>query len=168
MAGALAQLAYALRLKRRPTIQRNRADVLRSVPVRNTLVEWTKEETGEVSLVIPVDQKKHVRVLIRLMKLPSKRVVALDEVGSFVWERCDGSRTFERLTAELSERFQLTRREAEASLAEFLRILGRRGMLGFAVPETAAAPKRAERPPRTNDRSTPKQRLARRKPKRGR
>lgn len=124
-------------LKRRPPIQRTRADVLRSVPIRNALIQWTKEESGEVSLVVPVDQKKHLRLLIRLMNLPTKRVVSLDEVGSYVWEQCDGQHTFEQITQGLAERFRLTRREAEASLAEFFRLLGRRGMMGFLVPDSA-------------------------------
>jgi hypothetical protein len=168
MAGAFARLAYALRLKRRPAVRRTRGDVLRSVPVRNSLVEWTKEESGEISLVIPVDQKAHVRLLIRLMKLPNKRVVSLDEVGSYVWECCDGQRTFEQITTELANRFRLTRREAEASLAEFLRVLGRRGMLGFVVPETASAKDGAARPSNSrNERSTPKRPASKRRTEKG-
>jgi len=136
MAGGLDRVLYALRLKKRPRLQRTRGEVLQSVPIRNSLVEWMKEDGGEVSLIIPADQKRHMRWLIRAMSLPNKRVVTLDDVGSFVWERCDGESTFEQIAQELSGRFQLTRREAEASLAEFFRVLGRRGMLGFAVPES--------------------------------
>lgn len=137
----LDNILVTLRLRKpTPSLQRSRADVLKSVPLRNPLVEWKKEETGEVSLILPADQKRHLRLLIRLFNLPNKRVVALDEVASFVWEQCDGERAFEEIAHELTGKFRLTRREAEASLAEFFRILGRRGMLGFAVPKSAKAP----------------------------
>jgi len=155
---AVEKFAYALRLKRRPAFHRTRDDVLRSLPVRNSLVKWTKEESGEVSLVIPVAQKKHLQLLVRWMKLPDKRVVSLDEVGSYVWERCDGQTSFERIAEELAERFRLTRREAEASLAEFLRILGRRGMIGIVIPGAALAKEdAARRPKRRPERSTQRQ-----------
>ncbi|GIX07077.1 MAG: hypothetical protein KatS3mg115_1480 [Candidatus Poribacteria bacterium] len=132
------ELLYKLRLRRRPKIRRSREDVLRSIPLRHPLVEWTREETGEVCLKIPADNKRWLRFFIRVLDLPDKRVVALDEVGSFVWEQCDGEHTFGEIVEALVKRFRMTRREAEASLAEYFRLLGRRGLVGFAVPETAA------------------------------
>jgi hypothetical protein len=119
-------------------LRRTREQVAQSIPVRNKLVEWRKEESGEVSLIIPVDQKRHLRILIRVMGLPNKRVIGLDEVGSYVWERCDGETTFGDLIQELTQQFQMTPREAEASLTEYFRLLGRRGILGFVVSEAAA------------------------------
>lgn len=137
----LNKILVAARLKKpTPSLNRSRGDVLKSVPIRNPLVEWKKEETGEVSLIIPADRKRHLRFLIRIFHLPNKRVVALDEVASFVWEQCDGERSFEQIAQELTGKFRLTRREAEASLAEFFRVLGQRGMLGFAVPKSAREP----------------------------
>jgi len=139
MSRAVDGVLQRLRLRRQPRLQRTRQEVAKSIPVRNKLVEWRTEETGEVSLIIPVDQKRHLRFLIRLMDLPDKRVVALDEVGSFVWGRCDGTATFEDIAVELGSSFGMTRREAEASLSEFFRILGKRGMLGFLVAAGAKA-----------------------------
>ena len=139
MPSVLSELLPRLRLrKRQPRLRRTREQVARSVPVRNKLVEWRKEESGEVSLIIPVDQKRHLRMLIRVMGLPNKRVVGLDEVGSYVWEHCDGETTFGELVQELASEFRMTPREAEASLTEFFRLLGRRGILGFIVSDSAA------------------------------
>ena len=137
MRAALNRILIALRFKKRPPVQRNRADVLKSVPFRNPMVKWETDERGEVSLIIPADQKRLLRVLIRLMDLPKTRVVALDKVGSFVWRECDGEQTFEQIARRLSERFRMTRRESETSLAAFFRNLGKRGMLAFAAPEAA-------------------------------
>ena len=138
MRNALNRALIALRLKKRPpAIQRNRADVLQSIPFRNPAVKWEMDEQGEVSLIIPADQKRVFRVLIRLMDLPKTRVVVLDAVGSFVWNECDGEQTFQQISKRLSERFRMTRRESETSLAAFFRALGKRGMLVFAAPEAA-------------------------------
>jgi hypothetical protein len=145
MAGPLERVLYALRLRRRPALHRTRADVLGSVPVRNSVVDWVKEDTGEVSLVVPMDQKRWVRLLIRLFHLPDKRVVTLDQVGAFVWEQCDGKSTFEEIASGLVGQFRMTRREAEASLAQFFRVLGKRGFLGFIVPERARANRQKQR-----------------------
>ena len=156
MSGALDDLLYRLRLKKRPRLHRTRAAVAESIPVRNKVVEWRKDESGEVSLTIPVDQKRHLRLLIRLMDLPDKRVVALDEVGSFAWERCDGETTFGELNQELTRQFRMTPREAEASLAEYFRILGRRGMVGFLVSESVKADAEESRNASRKARSGPK------------
>ena len=138
IAAALDNVLHTLRLRRRqPQTQRSRGDVMASIPVRNTVVEWKKDDTGEVSLIIPADHKRVLRVLVRVMDLPNKRVVALDAVGSFVWERCDGERTFGEVSQDLAKQFGMTRRESEASLAEFFRVLGKRGMMGFVVAESA-------------------------------
>jgi hypothetical protein len=131
-------LLYRFGIKKRTHSSRSRQEVADSIPVRNKLVEWRREETGEVSLIIPANQKRHLRLLIRLMDLPDKRVVALDEVGSYVWEHCDGETSFGELIVELTRQFQMTPREAEASLTEYFKILGRRGMLGFLVSNEAA------------------------------
>lgn len=140
MAAVLDSVLHTLRLRRRaPGTQRSRAEVMASVPLRNSVVDWTKDESGEVSLIIPADHKRILRVLVRVMDLPDKRVVALDAVGSFVWEQCDGEHTFGEVAVLLANQFGMTRRESEASLAEFFRVLGRRGMLGFVVSEAAKA-----------------------------
>ena len=136
MAAAINNVLHSLRLRRRPTqSHRSRADVMASAPVRNSLVEWRTEDTGEVSLIIPADHKQTLRFLVKVMNLPAKRVVALDAVGSFVWEQCDGERTFGEVSEALAKQFGMTRRESEASLAEFFRVLGKRGMLGFVVAD---------------------------------
>ena len=69
--------------------------------------------------------------------LPKSRVVALDEVGSFVWERCDGQNTVNSIVNALCSKYKLTRKEAEMSLLAYFRQLGKRGIIGFAVPKKA-------------------------------
>jgi hypothetical protein len=52
---------------------------------------------------------------------------ALDEVGSFVWNLCDGEHPVSALVEALVERYKLGKREAEVSLTTYLKQLGKRG-----------------------------------------
>jgi len=114
-----------------------REDVLKSRPVRNSLIKWEKSENGEISLTVPQKNTLWVRILSRIFMLPSSRVVALDEVGSLVWTMCDGYNSIDSIVRALRNKYKLTRKEAETSLLAYFRKLGKRGMVAFAVPKKA-------------------------------
>jgi len=118
-----------------------RSDVLKARPVRNSLIEWDKSESGEVSLVVPQKKTLWVRTVSAAFLLPRSRVVALDEVGSFVWIMCDGHNSIDSIVKALCNKYKLTRKEAETSLLAYFRKLGKRGMVGFAVPKAKASVK---------------------------
>ena len=118
-------------------LQFTRDDVLKSRPVRNSLIKWEKTENGEVSLVVPQKKTLWVRSISKIFMLPSSRVVILDDVGSFVWIMCDGNNTIDSMVSTLRNKYKLTRKEAETSLLAYFRKLGKRGMVGFAVPKKA-------------------------------
>jgi len=73
-------------------------------------------------------------LLARVFYVPKSRKIVLDELGTFVWERCDGQTTVRDLIGIFAERYKLGRREAEVSLTEYLRTLAKRGLIGIAVP----------------------------------
>ena len=106
---------------------------MKTLPLRNQLVKWEMDEKGEVSLTIPQDHKMWLRVLAKLFSLPGKRVIVLDDVGSYVWQLCDGQNSLRRISKQLSDKYNLTAKEAEMSLVEYLRALGKRGIIGFDV-----------------------------------
>lgn len=113
----------------------SRDDLLKSRPIRNSLIKWEESENGEVSLVVPQKSTLWVRIISRIFMLPRSRVVALDEVGSFVWTMCDGHNSIDSVVRTLCNKYKLTRKEAETSLLAYFRKLGKRGMVGFAVPK---------------------------------
>lgn len=115
----------------------SRDDLLKSRPVRNRLIEWDKSENGEVSLVVPQKSTLWVRTVSKIFLLPKSRVVQLDEVGSFVWTMCDGHNSIDTIIRTLCSKYKLTRKESETSLLAYFRNLGKRGMIGFAVPKKA-------------------------------
>ncbi|MBD3184217.1 PqqD family peptide modification chaperone [Candidatus Poribacteria bacterium] len=114
-----------------------KSDVLKSYPVRNSLIKWDKNEKGEVSLVVPQKDSLWIKIITKIFMLPKSRVVALDEVGSFVWTMCDGHNSIDTIVRTLCNKYKLTRKEAEMSLMAYFRKLGKRGMVGFAVPKDA-------------------------------
>ena len=127
----LTQLLYKIGLKK-PKVP-DRGELMKTLPLRNQLVKWEVDEKGEVSLTIPQDHKMWLRVLAKLFSLPGKRVIVLDDVGSYVWQLCDGQNSLRRISKQLSDKYNLTAKEAEMSLVEYLRALGKRGIIGFAV-----------------------------------
>ena len=127
----LNRILYTLRLKKRPQIERD--SVMQSIPLRNTVITWEMDNKDEVSLVVPQKDKLWVKMASKIFMIPNKRVVVLDDVGSFVWTLCDGKNSIEHIVKRLSNKYSLTRKEAEVSLLTYMRQLGKRGFVGFAV-----------------------------------
>ena len=128
-------ILYKLKLKKRPDSQFERADILNSLPLRNKLIKWEVDDKGEVSLIIPQTRKLWVRITSKIFMLPNKRVIVLDGIGSFVWQLCDGRNQIHSVVNQLRKQYKMTRKEAETSLFTFMRQLGKRGIIGFAVPK---------------------------------
>ena len=126
------QILYALRLRKRPP-NIGRENVMQSIPLRNTAIKWEVDDKNEVSLVIPQKEKLWVKITSKVFMIPDKRVVVLDDVGSFVWTLCDGKNSIEHIMKRLCNKYNLTRKEAEVSLLTYMRQLGKRGFIGFAV-----------------------------------
>jgi len=106
------------------------------VPVKNRdLAEETTAE-GLVRLSLPVAVRPALAGWVRRLGLWDGRVlrrtVELDILGSAVWRLLDGRRTAGEVAAALADRYRLAPREAELAVAEFLRLLGRRGAIGVA------------------------------------
>jgi hypothetical protein len=124
----------AQRARKKSGLKFKRDDVLKSRPVRNTLVKWEQNpENNLVALTVPQKEVLWVKVVSKIFRLPNSRVIALDEVGSFVWTLCDGYNTIDTIVKALANKYKLTHKEAETSLLEYFRMLGKRGIIGFAI-----------------------------------
>ena len=122
------------RRRKKTGLQFKKDDVLKSRPVRNTLVKWDEQpETNLISLTVPQKSVLWVRIVSKVFMLPRSRVIALDDVGSFVWKLCDGYNTIDTIIRALCNKYKLTRKEVEESLLAYFRMLGKRGIIGFAV-----------------------------------
>lgn len=116
---------------RPPEIDRQAVMTLR--PGRNSALTWEKQEGGETILTVPQNQKagRVTRFMARYIGAPSERRVELDEVGSYVWELCDGNHTIETIVQKTSKEYKMSRREAEVSVTMFLQMLHERNFIGF-------------------------------------
>ncbi|MFQ3548344.1 MAG: PqqD family protein [Armatimonadota bacterium] len=122
-------------LKATPKIERSEA--LAIMPMRHPYVEW-EYEGKEIILKIPLRDDKWARLIKKMSEkmpggkdLPNYRQLALDEVGSFVWELCDGESTVNDIILDVMDYQKLSRREAEASVTLFLQTLVKRNLVGL-------------------------------------
>ena len=121
------------RRRRGPHIDREEA--LNSIPVQNAEVRATRLESGDVLLVYPIRVKPWIASLARRFGSPTDdvqtRKLQLDALGTEVWGLLDGKRSVRELIAVFADRHRMHPKEAEFSVARFLRELGRRGLIGL-------------------------------------
>ncbi len=109
----------------------NKKEALAIIPVRNSLVEWERKE-NEVVLTVPTRDDTLARFVKKVVKnVPDTRQIALDDVGSAVWELCDGKRDINSVVRSVSANYKLTRRETEASVTMFLQTLAKKNLIGL-------------------------------------
>ena len=101
-------------------------------PLRKTARGW-REEEGVIVIEIHRAQNWKTRLLNLVFPLPESHRVALDAIGSTVWRASDGESSVEQIAKKISRELQIERREAEASLQQFFKELGRRGYIGFKI-----------------------------------
>ncbi len=136
------------RKKKQKSSGLSRSEFLGLKPIRNPIVEWEKNEKGEIKLVIDFRKiaKEEAKIgrrrtrkpsgfLSKLFPEPVRKRIQLDEIGSVVWELCDGKRTTKEIIDFLCQKYKLLPREAEVSLSTYLNSLVKRGLIGFILPE---------------------------------
>lgn len=123
-------------LSKKPTSSPiSRQDALQVFPVHNPQLQWELDEDGMVTANLLRRQDLKGRLLSSFLMVPNSRELKLDAVGTFVWNLCDGEHTVNDLVRAMCDQYKLSRREVEVSLTEFLRMLGKRGMIAVAVPQ---------------------------------
>lgn len=124
--------------KKRNAPELTRDQAMSARPIRNPNLRWRENDEGEAVIVLPRRRDWVGKFLAWMFFVPEARPVALDEAGTFVWQNCDGTNSVNELVGLLQEEYKLGRREAEMSLTEFLKMLGKRGMVGFLIPKEIA------------------------------
>ena len=101
-------------------------------PMRNPELEWA-EVDGKVILNLQHQKGTSWKqwALGLIMPTPPDRKVELDTIGSEVWLLIDGKNTIGSISSKLAKKYQLSPREAEMSLQQYCKELGRRGYVGF-------------------------------------
>jgi len=122
----------------RPRITRRQ--MLDSRPVRNQALSYQNLENGEVAIRVPRRQDVWGKLLGWVLVVPRERQLVLDQVGALVWELCDGEHTVGEMIQALRRAQKLNAKEAEVALTDYLRQLGKRRLVGFAVPRGEEIP----------------------------
>lgn len=102
------------------------AEDLTAKPVRQT--DWI-EEDGIVKLKIIKFKSKAGRWLCKALRKPNYFLVNLDEIGSFIWKRCNGKNSIEEILRELERKFGKERMKERLMI--FLGMLQRGGYIRF-------------------------------------
>ena len=118
-------------VRKKPALTRDQA--LRARPFRNPALEWEQGDEGEIRLLIPRRKDLMGRALCWILRAPGHREIVLDDVGSDIWELCDGERSLEAIVYAVSKKYKMTLRECESSVSAFLKMLSERKLLGFQV-----------------------------------
>lgn len=119
--------------KKQPVLSRKQS--MASMPIRNPMLKVETDDDGIVHLSIPRKDAWWVKLLSRVFYVPKRRKLALDELGSCVWELCDGETTVRSLIDKFCKKYKLNRKEAEVSMVTYLKQLAKKGLIGIQVPK---------------------------------
>ena len=118
-------------VRKKPVLTRGQALGVR--PMRNPVLKWERKDDGEAHLLVPSRKDLVARALCKIFRAPPHKEIVLDEVGSDIWELCDGGHSVEAIVLAMCKRYKITRRECEASVGTYLKMLGERKLIGFQV-----------------------------------
>ena len=113
----------------------SRAQALDRIPVKNRQISENRLETGEIVISYRVTMRSFFSGLAKRFGGPEVQTqmkkLQLDELGTSVWNLMDGNRSVRQLVKIFASTHQLETREAEVSVTQFLRELGRRGLIAM-------------------------------------
>lgn len=125
-------MGWLTRRKARPVLTRTEA--LGSIPVKNRRVQEQRLESGELVILYPVTARPwimKVSAWLGAAATPRTGKLQLDGLGSAVWSMLDGQASIRAIAAAFAREHRLEPREAEVAVTQFVRELGRRGLVGL-------------------------------------
>ena len=124
------------RLKNPPEdAQLTKNQALALTPVKNVDASETTLKSGQVVIRYPVSMRPWMAKWVQRFKGASPpvgtRKLALDALGTDVWGMINGKRSVQDIVDTFAGIHQLEIREAEIAVTQFLRDLGKRGVIGL-------------------------------------
>jgi hypothetical protein len=90
-------------------------------PIRNPEIQWIRNEE---MISLKVSRKGFMdKLMYKVFKTPQTLTLELDEMGSFVWKKCDGSKNVYEILQDLSEHTGEKSESGLNRLVEFIKIL---------------------------------------------
>ena len=116
-------------------IELSRSEALRFSPVKSSDIKEFRLDNDLVEIHYPTTMRPWIAGLIKRFGGPSDNIqikkLQLDMLGTAVWEMIDGKRSVGQIVQAFAETHRLQTKEAEVSVTEFIRELGRRGLIGL-------------------------------------
>ena len=112
-----------------PEIDRRAA--LAGIPVLMPGVELENGDDGRTTAVVHL--KRPNGFLARFMHPVSSKRIRLDEIGSYVLSSIDGRRSVMQIIDLFVAKYRMNQREAELSVAEFLKSLVKRNVIAIGI-----------------------------------
>ena len=114
----------------------SRAKALAYKPVKSRDISETRLETGKVVLEYPLTVRPLIAAVAKRLGrsqdlVQQTKKLQLDALGTSVWDLIDGKRSVGSMIQTFAETHRLENREAEVSVTQFIRELGKRGLLGL-------------------------------------
>jgi hypothetical protein len=109
-------------------------EVARSLkPIRSPEVKWRSEGVDNLTVIYSARPKDQFWVawLAKMANEPEERKTELDEIGSKIWGMCDGSHRVAEICRLIAAEYQLTDRQVEVSVLQFLNMLRTRRFVGL-------------------------------------
>ncbi|NLU35437.1 MAG: PqqD family protein [Clostridiales bacterium] len=100
------------------------------IPVKSKTIKWENKDNGLIELLLPRDGL--MDRLVRLFKdTPEVMRVQLDDLGTYVWQAVDGSRTIEDIGLLLKAEFGDKAEPVYERLIVFLQLLKNNGFISY-------------------------------------
>jgi len=104
-------------------------------PVRNRRITEQRSDDGMVIIRYPITLKPWIAALLNRFGHSTNenrfKKLQLDDLGAEVWGMIDNARSVRQITRKFAEAHRIPLRESEIAIAQFLRDLGRRGIIGL-------------------------------------
>lgn len=111
-------------------VKQNKENYLEKKPKRTDGLFWELDEKGICTLLI--ENRGLFNFLCqKIMKKPKISQIHLDEVGSFLWPKLDGTKDLVALGEEMKEHFGSSAEPVYERLAKFIQILSSYGFVTF-------------------------------------
>jgi len=122
--------------QKQAAVNLTRAQALDCIPVKGRHVQESRLESGEILLAYPdYRQPWFARLMGRSVRADKQTVrikkLQLDSLGTSVWELLDGRSSVRQIIERFADAYRLHPKEAEVSVSQFLRELGRRELIGL-------------------------------------
>ncbi len=110
----------------------SRKSLLAAIPLKNPAVRET----------VLTPKSNHLgastlRLTAPLAHANRKKSFDLDELGAFVWQSADGTKSVEHLIRHFAEEKRITLRESEVAVLSFLKTLTRKNLLALNIRKSS-------------------------------